>query len=1049
MRKSDHVLKVMLSSTFSDLTAEREAARDAILGQKMLPLLMEVSPAMPDRGIIENSMEMVEEADIYVVLISHYRYGQVIEDVDLNPQKLSVTELEFRRAEELGLPICVFLQDADVLARPSDVLKEASNQDKLLAFRARARDRKRINCKFGDPKDVKSSLTQCLARLAIVVKDLQLAPPRDAIRHPSTVGLLSPPPMLVARPRYTAGHAFEGRQHEIALLDKWSCGNDPVLVLEAIGGMGKSMLTWHWVNTHVARLNIPWAGRFWYSFYERGADMLEFVVTAVAYMTQRAPGTVRSLTEDEVIEEFLLEVQKKSWLLVLDGLERVLAAYHRADAAQARDEDIEQSLGERRIKPSDCIRPNDDYLLRQLTASGPSRILITSRLMPHALWTGSAPRAGVRHEVLRGLAPGDAAAMMRQAGITGDSKRMQRYLQETVGGHPLVVGFIAGLVRNALWAGMNFDDWMNDPRGGGAINLADPELKQRQNHILKQAFDALDLDARALMARLGMLSGAVGLDVLEALNPKRPDPPEAVSDPRSELGYDYPFLFQSDAGDPKSSRRSAKRKPGTRRAEFRRSYNAACSEFEAYQAKLAAWRQSPAIFIASTWLHATLNDLELRGLVQLDRHNGTVDLHPVVRGYAVDCLGEDARSHAGQRVADYFASKPEPAYTSVTSVSELSNSLQVVQALILANKLDAAWSALSNLEKALRRLERSDLLLALLRPWFPNGWQAPPVTVGERGRIAPTVTHALWEIGRYADAEAQIVFQIEDLRGERLSRNHTTMLHNHSKVLDQLGAVASVQRVLDLSKEIVSVIEDRHQMLHCYLIEVDFMIDRGDISDARMLWEKFSADLKGDYCCEQLDVARMVIEGELLYHEGKLTTAWFEGAFHRARAGRWRSNERYLFLLQGQWFQDQHHDTAAVQSFDRALEMAREVGISDEYSEVMRGLSLLSLGDRASAEDAAASAERNPPRAALATLYLALGQRDMARKHALEGYKKAWADGPPHSRHWALEKCRFVLRSLNEQEPILPLFDHSKIRTLPYEADLRRKLTQYYTRTNM
>jgi hypothetical protein len=63
---------------------------------------------------------------------------------------------------------------------------------------------------------------------------------------------------------------------------------------------------------------------------------------------------------------------------------------------------------------------------------------------------------------------------------------------------------------------MNFDRWMDDPRGGAAINLADPELKQRQNHILKQAFDALEPDARALMARIGMLNGAVGLDVLGA-----------------------------------------------------------------------------------------------------------------------------------------------------------------------------------------------------------------------------------------------------------------------------------------------------------------------------------------------------------------------------------------------------------------------------------------------------------------------------------------------------------------------------------------------------
>jgi len=47
------------------------------------------------------------------------------------------------------------------------------------------------------------------------------------------------------------------------------------MVVEAIGGMGKSMLTWQWVNHRAAGLGVEWAGRFWYSFYERGADMRE------------------------------------------------------------------------------------------------------------------------------------------------------------------------------------------------------------------------------------------------------------------------------------------------------------------------------------------------------------------------------------------------------------------------------------------------------------------------------------------------------------------------------------------------------------------------------------------------------------------------------------------------------------------------------------------------------------------------------------------------------------------------------------------------------
>ena len=97
---------------------EWPAVRDAILGQGMLPLIMETDSANPSRGIITGSLAKVDEADAYVVLISNYRYGQVIDDRDLNPEGLSVTELEFRHAEKRGLPLCIYLMDENVPVPP-------------------------------------------------------------------------------------------------------------------------------------------------------------------------------------------------------------------------------------------------------------------------------------------------------------------------------------------------------------------------------------------------------------------------------------------------------------------------------------------------------------------------------------------------------------------------------------------------------------------------------------------------------------------------------------------------------------------------------------------------------------------------------------------------------------------------------------------------------------------------------------------------------------------------------------------------------------------
>jgi tetratricopeptide (TPR) repeat protein len=433
--------------------------------------------------------------------------------------------------------------------------------------------------------------------------------------------------------------------------------------------------------------------------------------------------------------------------------------------------------------------------------------------------------------------------------------------------------------------------------------------------------------------------------------------------------------------------------------------------------------------------------LEARGLVQLDRRDGTVDLHPVVRGYAVGCLDAEARGTAGQRVADYFASQTTPDYSRVATLSELANELQAVQALNLAGKLDAAWSALSSLARVLRRLERAELLLALLRPWFPDGWRARPVP--NREVITIAAKHALWESGKSADVKAQIILDIEELCTQTLSPDLSTAILNHALILKKDNALAQCQRIFELARNVCMALNDNHRLLHCDLFGIDLMVERGAYCSARELWNASEHNFESNRYCEVLDHGIIETEGRLLHLGGTLTAAWLQETSDRARVRGWRGVERSLLRLQGEWLQDQHKHTEAVRSFDRALAMAREVGLSDRNSEVKRGLSLLRLGNLATAEAAAASAERQPPHAALATLYLALGQHDKARRHALDGYKWAWADGPPYSLHLELLECRSVLQALNEPEPVLPPYDNAKIPTPTYEDIVCRKIAQH------
>ena len=139
---------VMLSSTYKELTEHREAVRKAMLGQRLLPVAMEDDSALPDQDLIDASLAKVEESDAYVGLIG-YRYGQAPHDPDRNSDQLSLTELEFRRAVERKIPICMFIMHGDHPVPRRAVGEEQGFEQKFEAFVASA---KRSICRFSEER---------------------------------------------------------------------------------------------------------------------------------------------------------------------------------------------------------------------------------------------------------------------------------------------------------------------------------------------------------------------------------------------------------------------------------------------------------------------------------------------------------------------------------------------------------------------------------------------------------------------------------------------------------------------------------------------------------------------------------------------------------------------------------------------------------------------------------------------------------------------------------------------------------------------------------
>ena len=106
--------------------------------------------------------------------------------------------------------------------------------------------------------------------------------------------------------------------------------------------MGKSALTWKWFNDIAPQEMKPLAGRLWWSFYESDATFENFVIRALAYVSKQTREDIQKLPPPEREEQLLSILDREPFLFVLDGLERILIAYARMDAARMTDDDLDQ-----------------------------------------------------------------------------------------------------------------------------------------------------------------------------------------------------------------------------------------------------------------------------------------------------------------------------------------------------------------------------------------------------------------------------------------------------------------------------------------------------------------------------------------------------------------------------------------------------------------------------------------------------------------------------------------------------------------------------------
>jgi hypothetical protein len=1052
-------IDVMLSSTFRDLVRHREAVITAMTGLQLTPLAQEFDAALHGSDLIKASLDKVDAADAYVGLIGS-RHGQRPECRDRNPDGLSLTELEYRHAVKRKLPRLMFIMADDHELTLSDLKLSQDDGDEgrrlQLAFIELVR-KDRIAAEFSSPADLKAKANTSFVDLqrsldATNATTAALAAPKPPPSPDDFLPVAAPAFHYVRKP-YVEKQGFAGRAAELALIDQWATSNEAMLLFQAIGGMGKSMLTWHWLRTRAAGVRGDWAGRLWYSFYEQGADLNDFCVQALAYIRHAPPKTFRGRRTLDLGDELRRELDARPWLLILDGLERVLVAYNRAGKEHMTDEEVvvaRDGMGLDR-EPRGCFRPEDDEVLAMLAQAGRGKLLASSRLTPTALTNATRqPIPGVTRVILEGLAPEDAEQVLRNVIVRGDGWRIRHFLDDKFRCHPLSVGAVAGQIATFQEARYDFDRWVDHPSGGADPALITKDLRGRQNHILSRAFDDLDDDEKALLGSIAMVSIELVPDVLRILNPKRPIEPAKANPPR-ELGDENADILDDfehwemkrdrDLAETGEARATAQEKlDAYRNQDFAKQKE----RYDAYVAAHRAWQQKAGEVDA--WLAKALPDLEARGLLQYDAVTGSLDMHPAIRHTALLGLSAEARGRTGSHVSDALSSRPVRPCDEARARDDLALVVTRVQALNAAGKFAEGWHVLesSGLDEALFRLEYDHEYLELMQSYFPLGWEQGPNVLDEESQAFALgrAALALDDTGREQVASKLLLQAGKIFLANEDAPRAATAIGNFVKSLDSQGQRARADRAESLAIRLAEASDDQDQIMWLRTSQTTTHVDRGRLAEAQALLEVLSHMIASKTAVSSRRKSQFLfVDLSAAFRANRLTERILQEHLQQIRSLGERFAERNCLYIIAIWYQSIGNHKRALDAFGDLIALANEVG-SRQLSgyEARRAISLSVLGRKEEARRVVEKVDRskNRPYGTLALLYLELDDKDRAKDRALAGYKEAWGEGPPYHDHWELEDCRKVLAAVGEPEPQLAPFDPSKVEPFDFEPDVER-----------
>ncbi len=460
-------MKIFVSSTYLDLNDYRIKAKKAIEESKNEFIGMETFQSHTHEPT-EFCPEKVEECDAFVLIVA-YRYGNIPDG-----QTISITQLEYEHALRKKIPVRIYLMD-DKHPWPSSPEFRDKNPESVDGFRNLL---KKHTCSFF------TTLESFYDKLKLDIQKFPVPP--------------------AYYPIYPMHENFVGRKQEREILTNWlRKDSHPMLALIAMGGMGKTALAWHWLMEDIKGSDEQPRKILWWSFYDSEAGFDRFLRKAIEYFSDDEVDWNKLASTREKME-FLYEILSKNrYLLMLDGVERVLRNYYNLGSPYQGDEIKEEERGDFRS----CIEPNCGMFFQWL-ASGDTKTkaLLTSRFYPKEL---DGLEGGLRKD-LKQMDKEDAVEFFHRQGVKGTRAEIE-IACESVGYHPLYLRLLSGMIVCDPKNPGDIQEWMK-------YDLI-PELKGKEGHnILELAYNSLDKKKQEFISKLSAFRNPMDWEAIVIFN---------------------------------------------------------------------------------------------------------------------------------------------------------------------------------------------------------------------------------------------------------------------------------------------------------------------------------------------------------------------------------------------------------------------------------------------------------------------------------------------------------------------------------------------------